>query len=169
MTIYNHTDHLLEELKTFCQNHHVTYEDIKHEIIRGSNKTLGMTGLKHTEESKKLISNSLIGNTRSKGCVQSQESNKRRSIKLKGRKFTDEHRKRISESNMGKIVSHETLQKNIHSNCKNNLYFEIMSPDGVIYRSNNKRGFCKEHGLQPHNLSYVLNGLYKQHKGWTRP
>ena len=169
MAIYSTTtEYLLKELTIFCQNYQVTLDDIKHEIIQRSN-TLGMTGLKHSKKSKKLISQSLIGNTRSRGCTQPEHANILRSKKLLGRKLTKKHKERISKANKGRKHSADSISKNIETNCKNNPYFEIMSPDGVIHRSNSKRGFCKEHGLYPQKLTCVLKGIYSQHKGWKKP
>lgn len=45
--------------------------------------------------------------------------------------------------------------------------FKILSPDGIIYSGKNIKKFAKENGLNPANLSMMINGKYKSHKGWT--
>jgi len=47
--------------------------------------------------------------------------------------------------------------------------FEIVSPDGTVYRSRNVWEFCRVHDLQQGNLNKVLLGKRKSHKGWHLP
>jgi group I intron endonuclease len=47
--------------------------------------------------------------------------------------------------------------------------FEIIAPDGTVYRSRNVWEFCRVHGLQQGNLNNVLLGKRKNHKGWHLP
>ena len=47
--------------------------------------------------------------------------------------------------------------------------FEIVAPDGTVYRSRNVWEFCRVHGLQQGNLNNVLLGKRKSHKGWHLP
>ena len=47
--------------------------------------------------------------------------------------------------------------------------FEIVSPNGTVYRSRNVWEFCRVHDLQQGNLNKVLLGKRKSHKGWHLP
>ena len=47
--------------------------------------------------------------------------------------------------------------------------FRLMSPDGEIYESENVSKFCREHCLLSSEISSVLNGRCKSHKGWKLP
>jgi len=42
----------------------------------------------------------------------------------------------------------------------------IISPDGVEYKIDSIRQFCREHGLDQSALGRVLHGKAKTHKGW---
>ena len=46
-------------------------------------------------------------------------------------------------------------------------YPKILSPDGIEYEITHLSDFAKEHGLHQGNMSQVLNGKRKQHKGWS--
>lgn len=71
-----------------------------------------------------------------------------------------------------KIYSLETcifVDKSTNTSVQNksNLSrFIAISPDGDKFESVNLRSFCKEHGLAQSNASRVLNGIFKQTKGW---
>lgn len=47
--------------------------------------------------------------------------------------------------------------------------FEIISPDGVLFKSRNVTEFCRNQGLQQGNINNVLLGKRKSHKGWSLP
>jgi 5-methylcytosine-specific restriction protein A len=81
-------------------------------------------GFKHSPETKRRISESLMGNTRSLGYAQSVETLEKKRLSMlgnqhtKGHKLTEEHRRKVSESlkgktpwNKGKKLSHEIRQK----------------------------------------------------------
>lgn len=44
--------------------------------------------------------------------------------------------------------------------------FKLLSPDGEIYEGTNITKFCQEHELCKENITAVLNGRRKSHKGW---
>lgn len=50
---------------------------------------------------------------------------------------------------------------------KARFYYKIKSPDGKIYEVKHASLFGREHGLNSGNLSRLLNGKCKSHKGWT--
>lgn len=45
--------------------------------------------------------------------------------------------------------------------------FVLTGPDGVVYEGRNLAEFCKQNGLSSGNMTQVMNGQRKQHKGWT--
>jgi len=46
-------------------------------------------------------------------------------------------------------------------------WFQATSPNGKLFKSNNQRGFAREHRLQSTNIGKVLRGENSQHKGWV--
>lgn len=75
----------------------------------GYNKTTGGDGcMEFSDEHKKRISEALKGKPTPK---QSEETKKKRSMKLKGRVFTEETKKKMSESAKGKVFSEESRRK----------------------------------------------------------
>lgn len=46
------------------------------------------------------------------------------------------------------------------------IYPNVISPLGVVHSIDNVRAFARKYSLQHSNLLTVLNGTYKQHKGW---
>lgn len=47
--------------------------------------------------------------------------------------------------------------------------FEIMSPNGDIIKGENVMKFCRENNLRSSEITSVLNGKRKSHKGWKLP
>jgi hypothetical protein len=65
-------------------------------------------GRKHTEETKRKMSELKIGiTTWNKGIPMSEEAKKKLSESKKGRKLTQEHKDKISKSGKGRVVSEE--------------------------------------------------------------
>jgi group I intron endonuclease len=56
---------------------------------------------------------------------------------------------------------------NPQANKKTTEYPKIKSPNGEIFSIEHLTDFCNKHGLQSSNLSHVLSGRRKSHKGWT--
>lgn len=46
--------------------------------------------------------------------------------------------------------------------------FKIKNPQGEIFEATNIKDFCLLHGISPGNISGVLCGRRKHHRGWTR-
>jgi hypothetical protein len=44
--------------------------------------------------------------------------------------------------------------------------FSVISPEGVIMNEKNVREFCKRENLNRRNFIHLLNGNWKQYKGW---
>ena len=87
----------------------------------GYNLTTGGEGGRHLEETRKRISESLIGNKRSVGRKFPDEHRQKISDAHKGRKLSDEHRQKISESLKGKKASAEARRKMSEASKKENL------------------------------------------------
>jgi hypothetical protein len=92
----------------------------------------GVSGYKHSSESKKKMSESI------KGLIRSEESKKKMSESKKGMKFSEEHKKKLSESK--KNMSEQTKKK--MSDSKKNISEETKKK-----MSESKKGmkFSEEH------------------------
>jgi hypothetical protein len=95
---------------------------------------------KHTEESKKLISEAKKSIKQTPKHIQNRVNN------MKGFKQS-EHQKNKAK---------ETFQTD----------WSVISPQGQIFNIINLRNFCRENGLDQGNMVKVSQGILKQHKGW---
>ena len=102
----------------------------------------GVSGLKHSDETKELI------RTITTGVKQSAETISKRVEKNRGQKRTPEQRDRCGAP----------LRQT----------FTLVSPDGIDTTFTGLNKFCKEHSLPPGNVSLVLKGQRRSCKGWTR-
>ena len=98
------------------------------------------TGIPHTEESKKLISES------KKGIKQTPEHIKNRVDKVKG----------FKQSQHQKDRTRETFES----------AWLITNPQGQTFNIVNLRSFCRTNNLDQGNMVKVSQGILKQHKGW---
>ena len=81
---------------------------------RISESLLGNTrakGHRHTEDVKKKISDSLVGNTNAKGFKHTEETRSKMSKSHIGIEFSESRRKKISDANRGRVMSDETKRK----------------------------------------------------------
>jgi hypothetical protein len=83
------------------------------------------------------------------------------SIQKKGIPIPEERKKRISLAHIGKTVSEETKQKLRGYGLK--YFYEITSPEGEIYTTNNLNHFCKLNGLDTAAMQRVCFGKQKSH------
>jgi hypothetical protein len=103
------------------------------------------------------LCNITSGGEGASGCIPNAETRKKISKKNKGRKYslgrglTPEHKAKISTAKKGRIAA----------NRKPFLCHE----NGVVYPS--LRHAAKELGVFPQNISKVLNGKYKQIRGFS--
>jgi len=67
----------------------------------------GVSGLVHTDESKKKMSKASKGNSHFKGKKHTEESKRKNSEAHKGKILSEEHRRKVGESFKGKILSEE--------------------------------------------------------------
>lgn len=95
---------------------------------------------RHTEESKKLISESKMG------IKQTQEHIQKRVEKIKGFKQSEHQKNRAKE----------TLSDT----------WSVTSPQNQTFNITNLREFCRNNGLDQGNMVKVSTGILKQHKGW---
>jgi hypothetical protein len=79
----------------------------------------------------------------------------------RGYNHTDEAKKKITISKMGHSVSEKTKQKLREHNVK--YLYEITSPEGEIYTTDNLNYFCKSNGLDTAAMQRVCSGKQKSH------
>lgn len=57
-----------------------------------------------------------------------------------------------------------TAQQNVEEACQ--IKFELISPDGILYKSKNVAKFCRNNNLNPSCVYDLLKGRRNSHKGW---
>jgi hypothetical protein len=111
-------------------------------------------------------------NSHNYGRVASEETKKKMSeahkgkpgtYGMKGKPHTEEFKQKMRNDNPMKRP--DIVEKNKMKNRKYNYIF--ISPLGSKYETNSANEFCLKMGLSPSNVSAVVNGKAKQHKGWT--
>jgi hypothetical protein len=130
-----------------------------------------MYGKKHTEESKKKMSETqkrilkenpelhgMLGKTHTE---ESKEKNRQSHL---GKKASQETRDKISKARSGKKHPEGTGEKIADKLSKMWL---MGSPEGNYHIITNLNKWSKENGLDQGNLVKVASGISKQHKGWT--
>ena len=99
-----------------------------------------------------------------------------------GQKHSLKTREKMSESRRGHGVSPETrskisrtLEGHLHpperraalSRAKAQYLYELTDPEGEIYVTESITEFARQYNLSQGNLSNVVHGKRKSHKGWT--
>jgi group I intron endonuclease len=110
--------------------------------------------------------------------VLTEDQKKKISDSLKGRIVSEETRKKIGDSNRGKIQPKEAVEKSRLANIgrkqnedtieKKSKKYSFIDKEGKIYIGTNLKRFADEHGLHRFNLSKVLSGERKSHKGFKK-
>jgi hypothetical protein len=121
----------------------------------------GVSGYKPDEEMCFSISTRMKGNQLAKGHTHSLETREKISKANKGITIPEERKKRISLAHIGKTISEKTKQKLREHNVK--YLYEITSPEGEIYTTNNLNYFCKSNGLDTAAMQRVCSGKQKSH------
>jgi len=123
-------------------------------------------GKTHTNETRKKISLSLIGN--------------KRGAKNKGKLFSEERKRKISEATMGGVISKKTRmkisntlkgrklkQKHIDNMINaNSQYWKITKPNGKMEIIKNLSKYCKENNLDSGLMCRVSKGERNHHKNY---
>ena len=111
-----------------------------------------------------ILRNMTDGGDGVSGYVFSEEMKRNFSINRKGRKMSEEAKKKISIAKTGVSPSQATKEKLSQSHSRNK--YELIAPGGKIYICMNLTVFGREHGLSRSDLSSLVRGRRKTHKGW---
>ena len=123
-------------------------------------------GYKVSEETRRKIGLSKIGNKNTFGRKHTEESKKKMSEAQKGKIFTEEHKRNLKKARKG-IVFSEEHRKNLGISGRKN--YIVITPDGREIKVNGLVNFCrdyKEEKLNACNMNLVANGKRKHHKGY---
>ncbi len=104
------------------------------------------------------------------GSKRSKETRKKISEAKLGVKFSDEHKKNLSIARKKRITKLETREKaSKTSKGKINIkQYTLIDPKGAEHLTiNGLTLFCEQHNLTRPNISQVISGKRKHHKGWT--
>jgi group I intron endonuclease len=101
-----------------------------------------------------------------------QEERDKVSREHKGKIVSEETREKFRQRQLGKKFSEETKKKMGEKHRGNNRsakhYNGIIDPNGKIYNNIfNLSKFCREQNLEVRNLSAVIHGKIKTHRGWS--
>ena len=117
----------------------------------------GMCGYKH--------SNEFIERMRTNNPSKDPKVSEIKRKKLSGKNNPMYGKTGEKSPNYGKSRTRESIEKRVKSFCKNT--YAIISPDGEKFVTNNMSKFCREHTLDKSNMSYVILGKSRHHKGWV--
>ena len=84
--------------------------------------------------------------------------------------FSGEHKENLSKARKQRVTKIETRQKcSKTSTGKINIkQYILIDPNGKEHiTTNGLSQFCKEHNISHGNMSNVLKGIRRHHKGWT--
>jgi hypothetical protein len=120
------------------------------EGVLGLTGNIGNTGKKHSDKTKKKISDSKKGTQAwnkgligfCKGKILSEETKKKMSEKGKGRKLSEQSKRKISENNINK-----------------NVKLVLNTESGVFH--NSLKEACEVYNIKPSHLSNMLRGYRK--------
>lgn len=132
----------------------------------------GITGLKHSDQTKDKISKANTGKSRSQETKlkisQSKIGEKNPQFgKLPhnySKSLSKETRDKISQAKIGISRTIESLEKMAETNRKKYL---IKNPEGISFETKNIKQFSQEHGLCYQHMQAVARGTRKHHKKWT--
>jgi len=126
-------------------------------------------GKKHTEETKKKVSESIkegYENGRVHpflGKNHTEESKEKNRQKHLGKKLSPETIEKIRNANIGKEQTDYQKQRAREANEKT---WKVITPEGEEVIITNLRQYSLERGLDPGNMMHVARGRQKQHKGY---
>jgi hypothetical protein len=134
----------------------------------------GTTGMKHSEESKRKISEGLKGHVSpNKGKKQSKETCDKKSKSMLGKKVrlgvkdSDETRKKKSEAFKGRIYSEESKQKKNEKLKDKNIYvfYNLLNDEKF---KGTRREFQDKFDLNSGRLSHLINNKISKYKNWIK-
>jgi hypothetical protein len=134
----------------------------------------GTTGMKHSEESKRKISEGLKGHiSPNKGKKQSKETCDKKSKSMLGKKVrlgmkdSDETRKKKSEAFKGRIYSEESKQKKNEKLKDKNIYIFYNLLNDEKFKGT-RREFQDKFNLNGGRLSQLINNKISKYKNWIK-
>lgn len=150
---YEMNDLLLDGMESFLiEYYHTTDKDFGYNLASGGNKNKKMS-----EETKKKMSESKIGNQSALGFHHSEGTKKLLSEKLRGennpfygKHHSEEAKKKNTIAHIGKYHSEESKRK--MSKSREKYCYTIQSPNGEILKTTNLRGFCRENNINSCNM-----------------
>jgi len=134
----------------------------------------GTTGMKHSEESKRKISEGLKGHiSPNKGKKQSKETCDKKSKSMLGKKVrlgikdSEETRKKKSEAFKGRIYSEESKQKKNEKLKDKNIYvfYNLLNDEKF---KGTRREFQDKFDLNSGRLSHLINNKISKYKNWIK-
>lgn len=126
----------------------VVKEDTRRKLSQALLGNRRRFGKPHTQEAKEKVSKSLLGNKRSVGRVHSEET-----------------RRKMSQAHTGKYHTQEARMKMTRLSLK--YLYELIDPDGEVYITDNLTDFAQQYELHQSALQQLVNGKRTHHKGWT--
>jgi len=134
----------------------------------------GTTGMKHSEESKRKISEGLKGHiSPNKGKKQSKETCDKKSKSMLGKKVrlgikdSEETRKKKSEAFKGRIVSEETKLKKNEKLRDKTIYkfYNILTKENF---EGNRHEFKEKYNHNLDQISLFIRGKLLKYKNWIK-
>jgi hypothetical protein len=127
------------------------------------------------EEVKQAISAALKGNKNGKGNVgkaRTEENKEKIRDAIKKlwesgsyKNKTNGHKKGKDNPWYGRRHTEETILKQQIVKCK--YQYEVISPTGDMYITNNLKDFCRKNDLSGRWMYATVSGKAKHHKGWS--
>ena len=127
----------------------------------------GFSGLSHTDEAKKDISDAMIERWKHSPVILSDEVKRGISQSLTGRKQSKETIQKRVEKNRGQKRTEEQ-KRNISDGQKPVVDYVVLDPDGNTHHITKFNRFCEEHNLSAPLLNKVMKGQRNHHKGWRK-
>ncbi len=117
----------------------------------------GMCGYKHSKE--------FIERMKTNNPSKDPRISKIKSEKLSGKNNPMYGKRGKDSPNYGKPRTKESIEKRTKTFCKNT--YAIISPEGEKFITKNMAKFCRDYCLNKENMSSVILGKYRHHKGWV--
>jgi LEM3-like protein/NUMOD3 motif-containing protein len=122
----------------------------------------GVSGMKHTEETRRKIAEA----GRGRPSPKSAEQRRKLSAALKGRPLAPHVHEAFVKVNIGREYSKEHCTNISLGQTGGRLYI-FVAPDGIQYESvANLEQFAREHSMHSGSLARCATGARKQYRGW---